>query len=137
MVLDDNINGSLAACQVMVGLFGLGGGQWLVNGWSMADNGWSSDVIWTGSFLDVLGNSWDRPALGSCPVKYCTMLDHAWICLGQARSWDMPRYDALCHAVMRTWFSQCADVSTTNKLKHGMPSSEWEDWWYQVWPCVA
>ena len=92
MVLDDNINGSLAACQVMVGLFGLGGGQWLVNGWSMADNGWSSDVIWTGSFLDVLGNSWDRPALGSCPVKYCTMLDHAWICLGQARSWDMPKH---------------------------------------------
>ena len=22
--------------------------------------------------------SWDRPALGTCPVKYCKMLDNAW-----------------------------------------------------------
>ena len=28
----------------------------------------------------ALENAWDRPALGTCPLK----------CLGQARSWDMP-----------------------------------------------
>ena len=38
-------------------------------------------MLGTGPLLgQALQNVWDKPALGTCPLK----------CLGQARSWDMP-----------------------------------------------
>ena len=47
---------------------------------------------------------------------------------------DASRLEAFtvyCHAVMRTWFSECA---VDGKNKEGMPLSEWKTWWYRVWP---
>ena len=47
--------------------------------WYMPFNILETSPLWR----HALQNSWDMPALGTCPLK----------CLGHARSWDMPFHD--------------------------------------------
>ena len=52
--------------------------------------------------------------------------------LDQASDADrLEAFTVCCHAVMRTWFSECG---AEWKKKKGMPVYEWKNWWYQVWP---